>query len=73
MLFSAVVKDKRTNKYMILRNLEYNDKRECIKDIRNNGYSVNEIKCKPSNVFDYIINNTSCSPYDWRETNKIPE
>ena len=71
MMFSAVVKDKRTNKCMILRNLEYNDKRECINDIRKNGYSVNETRCKPSDVFEYIMNNTSCSPYDWRTINQI--
>ena len=46
---------------------EYRTKKEFITDLRANGYKVNVNKVKLANVFDYIIECTECSEWDWKE------
>lgn len=70
--YSAIVKDKYTKKTVIIKNQEHNTKAEFIQTLRKNSYSVNPQKAKESEVFDYIINNTNCYPWDW-EINKVPQ
>ena len=55
MLYSAVVKDKYdNNKVKFIKNQEYSRKSDFIRDLRSNGYAVNPLKVKKSEVFDYI-------------------
>ena len=68
--YKALVKDKLTKGIVIIES-EYNCKKDFIQDLRSNGYSVDSNKVKEKEVFDYIINNTNCNPWDWKEINKI--
>lgn len=68
--YSAVVKDD--NWTVFIRNQEYKNKAEFIRDLRANGYRVNPKKVKESALFDYILNHTNCCPWDW-DLAKIPE
>lgn len=67
--YSAVVKDG--NRIVFIKNQEYKNKADFIRDLRRNGYRVNEKKVKPSEVFDYILNCTDCNPWDW-DINEVP-
>lgn len=67
--YSAIVKDG--NRAVLIKNQEYPTKADFIHDLRCNGYKVNPKKVKPSDVFDYIMNNTNCNPLDWDLT-KVP-
>lgn len=69
-IFKASVKCKKNNARIIIEGI-YTSKAEFIKDLRENGYSVNNNKVKTKEVFDYIINHTNCSLEDWK-TNCIP-
>jgi hypothetical protein len=70
MLYSAVVKDKYdNNKVKFIKNQEYSRKSDFIRDLRSNGYAVNPLKVKKSEVFDYITEHTNCNLWDWRENN----
>ena len=71
-IYKAIVTDKRTRIKSIIE-CEYNTKAEFIHDLRKNGYSVNPIKAKTKEVFDYIMDNTDCNPWDWKEINAIPQ
>jgi hypothetical protein len=66
--FKAFVKNKDTKEYVTIES-EYKSKESFIKDLRANGYMVNPLKVKKSEVFDYIINNTNCYEWDWKENN----
>lgn len=66
--YSAVVRDG--NRRVFITNQEYNTKADFIHDLRRNGYKVNPAKVKTARVFDYIINNTNCNPWDWELTEK---
>lgn len=67
--YSAVVKDG--SRIVFIRGQEYPTKAAFIHDLRANGYKVNPRKVKESDLFDYIINHTDCSPWDW-DLRKIP-
>lgn len=70
--YKAVVKDSYDNTIVILDNvMYYHNKQECIRDLRRNGYRVNPNKVKEHMLFDYIMNNTNCNPWDWDLT-EIP-
>ena len=69
MLYSAIVTDKETKEKIIITS-DYNNKSAFIKDLRLNGYSVNQYKVKTKNVFNYIMNNTNASTYDWKTINR---
>lgn len=62
--YSAIVKDN--ERTVFIEYQEYRTKAEFINDLRCNGYSVNPLKVKPSDVFDYIINHTNCNSWDWK-------
>lgn len=64
MLFKAIVKDKQSKELTIIES-EYPTKQKFIEDLRGNGYSVNPEKVKRSEVFEYIMKNTNCEPWDW--------
>lgn len=63
--YSAFVKDKSTGKHIKLRG-DYNTKAEFIHDLRRNGYSVNPMKVKPSEIFNYIVTHTNMQEWDWK-------
>lgn len=44
---------------------EYNTKAEFVKELRANGYQVNDKKVKEAELFDWIIENTNCTDADW--------
>ena len=67
MMYKALVKDENNN--LVTIESEYNTKKDFIEDLRANGYKVNPIKVKKAEVFDYIINNTNCYEWDWKENN----
>lgn len=67
--YSAVVKDG--SRVVFIRDQEYHTKADFIRDLRANGYKVNPMKVKPSDVFEYILNHTNCNPWDW-ELKKVP-
>ena len=70
MLYSAVVKDKYdNNKVKFIKNQEYSRKSDFIRDLRSNGYAVNPLKVKKSEVFDYIMEHTNFNWWDWQENN----
>ena len=62
--YKALVFDKESKTLLIVE-ISQTTKKKAIKDLRNNGYRVNEIKVKKEEVFDYIMNNTNCYPWDW--------
>lgn len=66
--YSAVVRDG--SRRVFITNQEYKTKADFIHDLRRNGYKVNPTKVKTARVFDYIINNTNCNPWDWELTEK---
>lgn len=68
--YKAIVTDKETGKRTIVSSDAYT-KADFIHDLRKNGYAVNPIKVKTKEVFDYIMQNTDCNPWDWN-INKIP-
>lgn len=59
-LYKAIVTSKQTGVKEIIES-EYNTKKDFIKDLRNNGYSVNDTKVKKADVFDAIIEYTDSS------------
>lgn len=67
--YSAVVKDY--SRTVLIRDQEYPTKADFIHDLRANGYKVNPRKVKESALFNYIINHTDCTPWDW-ELQEIP-
>lgn len=69
-MYKAIVTNKMNGKKVIIES-EYHTKSEFIHDLRSNGYAVDPIKVKQKEVFDYIINNTNCSPWDWIENKTL--
>lgn len=67
MLFKAMVKNE-NGKLEIIGN-ESKSKTQFIKDLRKNGYKVDPVKVKKAEVFDYILDNTNCNEWDWKENN----
>ena len=70
-MFSALVKDKET-KQITRIDSEYPTKAKFIYDLKANGYAVNPNKVKILEIFDYILENTNCTPEEWKYINKIP-
>lgn len=64
--FSAVAVDKISKERIFIENKEYSRKTDFIYDLRKNGYRVNPDKVKESHVFDHIIKNTNCEPWNWK-------
>jgi len=67
MKFKAIVNSKQDGRQII--EMEYSTKKQFIEDLRSNGYTVNEMKVKTAEVFDYIIDHTNCNEWDWKENN----
>lgn len=44
-------------------------KKQFIADLRANGYKVNDMHVKKTDVFNHIMNNTNCNEWDWKENN----
>lgn len=66
MMYKALVKG---NEGLQIIESDYPTKNDFIKDLRANGYKVNPIKVKKSNIFDYIMNETNGHEWDWKENN----
>lgn len=54
MKFKAVVKDKETKERKIIE-VEYNSKKECMDELRRNGYSFSNKKVLESELFDHVM------------------
>jgi len=65
MIFKASVKDDTGALQHIER--DYPTKAQFIRDLRNNGFKVDNRKVLTKKSFDYILENTNCTKYDWRE------
>lgn len=63
--YKALVYNKATKKHVIIESV-YNTKAEFVKDLRGNGYAVDETKVKPSYLFDYIVHHTNGETDDWK-------
>lgn len=62
--YKALVREKGTGKKKIIKS-KYFTKYDFIRDLRANGYMVNEEKVKEAKEFDYIMNHTNAAPWDW--------
>ena len=69
MKFKAIVTDKLDGRKTIIES-EYEKKSDFIRDIRSNGYRVDDRKVKESEVFDFIMTNTDCEKLDWQVINR---
>ena len=65
MIFKASVKDDTGALQHIER--DYPTKKQFIRDLRCNGFKVDNRKVLTKKSFDYIIENTNCTKWDWRE------
>lgn len=65
MIFKASVKDD-TGALMHIER-DYPTKSQFIRDLRNNGFKVDNRKVLTKKSFDYILDNTNCTKWDWRE------
>lgn len=65
MIFKASVKDD-TGALMHIER-DYPTKSQFIRDLRNNGFKVDNRKVLTKKSFDYIMDNTNCTKWDWRE------
>lgn len=70
-VYKAIVTDKMNGKKVIIES-EHNTKSEFIHDLRKNGYAVNPIKVKTKEVFEYIMSETNCYEWDWKEIKAVP-
>lgn len=70
-MYKAIVTDKMDGRRVVIEG-EANTKAEFINDLRKNGYAVNPIKVKTKEVFEYIMENTNCYPWDWKEIKAVP-
>lgn len=66
MKYKAFVTDKQTKEVKIIEG-DYRTKQEFIKSIRINGYKVNPLRVKEAKIFDWILDNTNCETWNWRE------
>lgn len=72
MMFKAYVKNRYSKNSTFIES-DYKTKAKFIEDLRNNGYMINPDKVKPSDLYNWILDNTDCSPLDWKYINKIPQ
>lgn len=54
MKFKAIVKDKETKKRQIIE-VEANSKKECMDELRRNGYSLSNKKVLEAKLFDHVM------------------
>lgn len=52
--YKGIVKDKKTKEYIIISG-EYETKKAFIEDLKRNGYAINTLKIKTSELFDAIM------------------
>jgi len=72
MLFKTCVKYKPTGKYSIIES-DYPTKAQFISDLRANGYAVNPLRIKESNLYNWIVENSNGEESEWKYINRIPE
>ncbi len=65
MIFKASVKDDTGALQHIER--DYPTKKQFIRDLRSHGFKVDNRKVLTKKSLDYIIENTNCTKWDWRE------
>ena len=70
--YKAIVRDRETKKLRVL-SLTACSLKHALHEIRANGFSVNNYKCKPAEVFDYIMEHTNASPWDWEKIKSVPK
>jgi len=68
--FSAFVTDAQTGKKEVVTSL-YRNKSDFIKDLRGNGYKVDANKVKPSDVYNFILDNTDANDQAWKYVNEV--
>lgn len=71
MLYSAIAKND--DQILVIRNQEFKDVGEFYHYLKMRGFFVNPKMIKPSKIFDYILENTNCSPWDWEKEIKLDE
>lgn len=71
-MYKAFVKDKEDGRKLFIES-EYTSKSAFIKDLRCNGYAVNQKKVKLKVVYDFILEHTDCYPWDYEEYNTIQD
>ena len=59
-MYKAFVRDKKTKERLFVES-EYPTKTAFIKDLKGNGYSVNPIKVKEAELYNWILENTNCT------------
>ena len=64
-VFKGIATDKETKQKTIIES-KYKTKKDFIKDVRRNGYTVNPLKVKEAKVFDYIMDFTNAQEEDWK-------
>ena len=70
--YKAVAKDRETGRLEIVC-FSARSLRDALHEIRLHGYSMNSENVKPAEVFDYITEHTSGSPWDWKNIKSIPQ
>jgi len=65
-IYKAMGTDKRTGKSTILAFSDTN-KKNFLRNCRGNGYRVNRKHCLTAESYDFVMENTNCTPRDWRE------
>lgn len=64
-IYKAFVKDKQTKKAIFIES-EYKTKTAFIKDLRSNGYIVNNYHVQEKEVFDWVMENTNAGDEDFK-------
>jgi hypothetical protein len=66
MIYKTLAKEKQTGKLVVVE-LDCFSKRNFIRDVRSNGYSVNPKRVLTKKSYDFVIENTNCYASDWHE------
>lgn len=66
MIYKTCAKEKETGRLVVVE-LDCSSKNNFIRDVRSNGYSVNPKRVLTKKSYDFVIENTNCYEFDWRE------
>lgn len=72
MIYKSLATNKETSRIEIVEG-DFENKDEFIKWFKYNGYMCDEITIKDSDVFDFICNQTSHTPDDFKMIDSVPE
>lgn len=66
MIYKTLAIDRETKKASFIE-LDCSSKKWFIRNLRANGYMVNPKHVLTKKSYDYVIENTNCTKWDWRE------